>query len=380
MDLSMPKGQSINEGTNKVEYPVQYTHFDKATELVQTQGQNCFTSKIDIQHAFRLLPVLPAQMILLGIFWLCQFFVDTRLPFGLRSSPGIFNRFADAVWWIIQFIFNIKNIVHYSDDFFLVSSHNIQQAHTELSTVKSAFKHLNIPIAENKSEWPQTTITYLGILIDSTDLTIRIPDDKFNELTSILPKWLHRKKCTKKELLSLIGKLSFVCKVIRPDRMFLRHLISLSTTVNMLHHHITLNKNAQADINWWIDNLHHFNRKSIIPESLVLTSQDIKLFTDASNIGLGAIYEHHWIQSQWPPTFRPFSIDVKELFAIYAACLTWAPNGKDCKFLCSPTTNQSPQFGTLAQLLRTNSCHSFGKPMPLLSNMNSAFLSNIYLK
>ena len=339
MDLSQPKGHSINEGIDKEQYSVQYTHFDEATKLVQATGKNCLMSKVDIQHAFRLLPVLPAQLILLGIFWLGKFFVDTRLPFGLRSSPGIFNRFADAVCWIIQSIFKIKNIVQYSDDFFLVKTNNLSKAVLDLNTVKSAFKHLNIPIAENKLEGPQTSITYLGILIDSSELTIRIPHEKYLELSALLPTWLNRKKCTKKELLSLIGKLSFVCKVVRPGRMFLRRLISLSTTAKLLHHHISLNMNARADIQWWVDNISHFNRKSIIPESLILTSLDIKLFTDASNIGFGAIYDNKWIQSRWPHEFEKFSIDFKELFAIFAACVTWGPQWSG-KRICFFTDNK----------------------------------------
>ena len=166
IDLSQPRGQSINEGIDKDQYSVQYTHFDEATKLVRLTGKNCLMSKVGIQHAFRLLPVLPAQLILLGIFWLGKFFVDTRLPFGLRSSPSIFNQFTDAVCWIIQSIFKICNILHYSNDFFLVSTSNLNKAKSDLSTVKFAFKHLNIPIAENKLEGPQTSITYLGILID----------------------------------------------------------------------------------------------------------------------------------------------------------------------------------------------------------------------
>ena len=162
MDLSQPKGMSINEGIDKEEYSVQYTHFDEATKLVRAEGRNSLMSKVDIQHAFRLLPVLPCQWILLGILWLGQYFIDTRLPFGLRSSPGIFNRFADAVCWIIQHIFNIRNIVHYSNDFFLVSSNNISHAQSDLLTVKSAFTHLNVPIAENKLEGPHTNITCPG--------------------------------------------------------------------------------------------------------------------------------------------------------------------------------------------------------------------------
>ena len=64
--------------------------------------------------------------------------------------------------------------------------------------------------------------------------------------------------------------------------MFLRRLISLCTKVKCLHHHISINNSARADIQWWVHNIPHFNRKSIIPTSFIHTSQDIKLFTDAS--------------------------------------------------------------------------------------------------
>ena len=245
MDLSQPRNHSINDGIAKDNFPVHYSQFDDATNLVYNQGRHCLMSKIDIKHAFHLLPVNPAQWILLGIFWLGHFFVDTRLPFGLRSSPAIFNKFADAICWIIRHVYNILNIVHYSDDFFLVSSSNRQQAAQDLHIVKSAFSHLGVPIAENKLEGPSTSITYLGININSDDFTIRIPTDKYIELCTLLPMWLQRKKCTKQELLSLIGKLSFICKVVRPGRIFLRRLIDLSTSVQRLHHHISINKEAQ---------------------------------------------------------------------------------------------------------------------------------------
>ena len=323
LDLSQPMGASINEGISKDDFNVQYTHFDSATDLVFKKGKNCLMSKLDIKHAFRILPVLPCQWILLGICWLGQFFVDTRLPFGLRSSPGIFNRFADAVCWIIQNVYKICNIIHYSDDFFLVSPPEKRLATAEVEIVKSTFQHLGIPLAEDKMVGPSTIITYLGIQIDSNQFLISIPQEKYQELMTSLPFWRDRSKCTKQELLSLIGKLSFVCKVVRPGRIFLRRLISLSTTVDKLHHHLCLTKETRADIKWWIDFLPHWNRKSIIPETFYLTSSDIKLFTDASSLGFGAIYNNSWIQGRWGPQFDNLSIDYTELFAIVAAVLTW---------------------------------------------------------
>ena len=157
MDLSQPRGNSINDGINKEEFYVQYSHFDDATNMVHAMGKGCLMAKIDIQHAFRLLPVKQSQWRLLGIQWLGQFYVNTRLPFGLWSAPAIFNKFADLVCWIIQEITNNPNITHYSDDYFIVNSQDLQETEKELSTVKQIFQHLHIPIATEKIEGPSTT-------------------------------------------------------------------------------------------------------------------------------------------------------------------------------------------------------------------------------
>ena len=145
---------------------------------------------------------------------------------------------------------------------------------------------------------------YLGIAIDSTNLTISVPEDKYNELVILLPTWLQKRSCTKQQLLSLIGKLSFICKVVRPGRIFLRRLIDLGMSVKKLSHHININKEAQEDIKWWWEFLPARNRHSLIPESLLITSDD-------------------WIQGRWDVRSSLLSIDVQELFAIVAAVFTW---------------------------------------------------------
>ena len=254
---------------------------------------------------------------------------------GLRSSPSIFNRFADAVCWIIRFLYLIHNLIHYADDFFLASTQDLQQAKAELQVVISAFQHLGIPIALDKLVTPSTKITYLGIDIDSELSTISIPDEKYLEIMAVLPMWRDRKKCTKKELLSIIGKLSFVCKIVRPGRIFLRRLITLSTSVTKLHHHITMNNEARADIQWWIEFLPSWSRCSIIPDPTPTYSDALELFTDASFLGLGAIFRNQWIQAEWPEHLKSKSIDFMELFAILTATITWGSHfrGKRIVFI-----------------------------------------------
>ena len=66
-------------------------------------------------------------------------------------------------------------------------------------------------------------------------------DDKFHELLSELHSWSSCKKCRKRELLSLIGKLNFACQIIPAGRILLRRLIDLSTEASPPLHHVTIN-------------------------------------------------------------------------------------------------------------------------------------------
>ena len=327
-DLSYPKGESVNDFISKEDFSVQYSKFDAATNLVRLRGRNCLMCKMDIKHAFRVLPVHPSQWKFLGTRWLDYYFVDFRLPFGLRSSPGIFTRFADAVCWIIQNVYGLPYSVHYSDDFFIITLHRNSAIH-DFQLALQAFKDLGIPVAPDKTVGPTTRLPYLGVQIDSADLSMSVPDDKVNELLSLLTSWCKRRKCTKTELLSLTGKLSDVCKVVEPGRIFVRRLFDLAHSVTAGHHHITLNADARGDIQWWWDFLPTWRRTTIIPENYIIRDTDIRLSSDACKLGFGAVYGNSWIQAKWPPTMaalttgQAIDIDYLELFAIYAACATW---------------------------------------------------------
>ena len=44
----------------------------------------------------------PPGLVLLGMQWEGGLFVDTTLPFGLRSAPKIFTALTDAVEWTVK--------------------------------------------------------------------------------------------------------------------------------------------------------------------------------------------------------------------------------------------------------------------------------------
>ena len=216
--------------------------------MVKSLGKSALMTKLDIKYALRLCPVSPVDWHLLGTHWKGFCFIQLRLPFGLCSSVFIFDSFADTLEWILRNKYYLKVLSHYRDDFFTAGPAGSPQCQSSLKIIQQVFDKLGVPLTPDKLQGPTTVLTYLGIEIDSDDQVIRLPDDKYCDLHSQLTQWTGKKECTKRELLSLIGKLSFAAKVVRSGRLFLRRLLELSTTACKLHHHITLNAEARKDI------------------------------------------------------------------------------------------------------------------------------------
>ena len=106
-----------------------------------------------------------------------------------------------------------------------------------------------------------------------------------------LDHWHSRRKTTKQRLLSLIGKLAFAAKAVPAGRLFTRRFIYLSTTARHLHHYITLNAQARADIKWWRQFLPTWNGNTMFLETRWTEASDLQLYTDASGTkGYGAYF------------------------------------------------------------------------------------------
>ena len=98
---------------------------------------------------------------------------------------------------------------------------------------------------------PVTVLEFVGIILDTVKGEMRLSDEKIQALKELIQKGHTRKACTKRELLSLIGKLAHACKVVRPGRLFLRRMIETATKARQLEHWIRLNEQFRSDLAWW---------------------------------------------------------------------------------------------------------------------------------
>lgn len=333
-DLSFPSDSSVNSFIDPVMAAVQYETLDRVVELVQKFGHNCLMAKCDIQEAFRIIPVLPADRFLLGFAFKGQYYFDKCLPMGCRMSCSIFESFSSALQWVATNKLGVAGISHILDDFIFVGPANSSNVDSDLKKFLKMCKNCAIPIKQSKTVLPTTTIVAHGIEVDSQKMMLLLPQDKVKGCVDMLEKYKIRKRVTLRELQSLIGSLSFACRVVRPGRAFLRRLIDLTTKVNVQHHHIKLSAQARADLNAWHLFLRSFNGCSVFLNNVWLDSDQIKLFSDASgSIGFGAVFGSKWLCGNWPPLLAPLHITFKELFPIVLCLEIWGPALKNHKIL-----------------------------------------------
>lgn len=319
MHLSAPEGRSINDGICADEFSLHYVSIDDAVRVVQKHGRGALMAKVDIKNAFRLCPVAPADWPLLGIRWDNAYYVDKFLPFGLRSSPFLFNRLAEALCWILQHKFDIVDLMHYLDDFLSVQpAHPPSVASVRFRTMLAALESLQVPLAEGPDKVcpPSTTITFLGIELDSVQWEMRLPSTKLAELKTALDGWTKMDHCTKRELLSLAGSLSFAAKVVPPGRTFCRRLFDAAGALSDLDEVVPLSGEARDDIAWWHACIEAWNGRSLLIDAVWRKPADVDLYTDASNLGYGLVYGTQWTYGTWDQAQQLRSIEWRELFPI----------------------------------------------------------------
>ena len=160
LNLSAPEGHSVNDGIAKELCRVQYISVDDVVCKVLQVGP---VAKVDVQGAYRNVPVHPDDRGLLGMSWQGQVYVDVdaTLPFGLRSAPLMFTALGYAVEWIAK-ARGVGWLCHYIDDFVAVRVPRSLECRATLAVLKETSRCLGMPLDPGKEEGPAQVLPFLG--------------------------------------------------------------------------------------------------------------------------------------------------------------------------------------------------------------------------
>ena len=308
----------------------------------------CYYGIVDIESAYRWVPIYPPHSQLQGFRWQFEgeseasFYVDNFLCFGLNIAPAIFNRISTA---IVRMMTRAGHTcLAYLDDFLVIAE---DQAACRLAHLYLIHILIQLGFAVNWAKIVSATqrVCFLGLIIDSANSRVELPLDKLEKLRSLAADYILRTKVTKRELQVLTGHMAFASRAIYGARPFTRIFIDAVNGLKKSHYRLRLSLLHKSELAWWVDFAGTFN--GLCPCNMGRHRPVVTIYTDASFTGFGAVKGNDWLAGVWaniplpsylniavlnnfllchtlPASFDE-NINYLELVSAILALLIWAP-------------------------------------------------------
>ena len=256
------------------------------------------------------------------------------LPFGFSSAPYVFTSIFKPLQksWRSQGI----PIAIFLDDGlgggtdFVSAKVNSLVVHSDL--LKSGF----VP-NEEKSLWePVQVITWLGVVLDTIDGTIKATDERIEKLNAGLVELLScqpPRKVHVKRVASVTGQIISLSPCVGSvARIMTRFLFSVVNSARSWESEVFLSDDSLSEISFWKDNVVFLNSKVCWS----VQSLPVKVtFSDASNSACGAFVKNSNLvfHQNWSPVERAQSSTWRELKAVCLALEAFASHFSGVKVI-----------------------------------------------
>ena len=220
-----------------------------------------------------------------------------------------------------------RELLHYLDSFWSI--------HPNRSAAEAHAKEFDLICSDvgfsvqTKKDKIGTVANFLGIELDTTAMEARLSPEKLQRAIDLVHQTLQKTHITLEGLQSLVGFLSFACKVILLGRTFIRRLLNALSNVKGKVLHLTAN--MRSDLKWWKEFLPRWNGIRLLKTNKPI----VRLWTDASGrYGIGGYYlrqneleKNLSISAVFSKRFSTRlchrHINVKETFAIFHSLKVW---------------------------------------------------------
>ena len=267
---------------------VEYHHFkmDTINTVVSLMEKNCFMASIDLKDAYYTVRVDPSYQNYLKFQKNGQLYAYTCLPNGLSSCPRIFTKLFKLPLAELREMGFINSA--YIDDLYLQGS-DCTQCFKNITETLTLFDKLGFVIHPDKSQiLPSQEIVYLGFILNSVNMTIKVTPEKVSKITDICKSLLKKKYPKIRDVAKCLGMMVSNFPGVRYGPLHYRNLEfekieALKSNCGNYEKTMIFSDKAIFDLNWWIENI------SSSFSNIILDKVDATLYTDASKSGWGAV-------------------------------------------------------------------------------------------
>lgn len=302
--------RKLNEKTISDRYPMPEINY----VIDQLKGQQYFIT-LDLASGFHQIKMKEGDIEKTAFSINNGKYEFTRMPFGLKNAPAIFQRAIDDV--LREHIGKICYV--YIDDV-IIFGKSLDEVLKNLEIILKALNNANLKIQLDKSEFLHKEIEFLGYVITADGLKPNIKKieaiEKYPEPTTI------------KELRSFLGMMGYYRRFVKDFAKIAKPLTNLLRGEGChSNKRLKLTEGEQTCFK---------KMKSILSSSDILIYPDYNrpftLTTDASDFAVGAVLSQGEAQNDKPIHFasrtlshaeEKYSVPEKEMLAIYWALQTF---------------------------------------------------------
>jgi hypothetical protein len=184
LNLSAPKGNSVNEGIDKDEFPATMSSTEAWLKALYRAGRNCWICKTDWSDAYKHFAVRHEDTDLQWFSWGGKYFKELNLIFGSSSSAGIFD---DGAKVILDFVcrqahFQKSGLCQHLDDVCAAAPSTSDSASKFDNAFQDIADYTGVKLVlrddPEKSFAPSRTGTVFGIHYDTQRWTWQLPEEK----------------------------------------------------------------------------------------------------------------------------------------------------------------------------------------------------------
>lgn len=302
--------RKLNEKTISDRYPMPEINY----VIDQLKGQKYFIT-LDLASGFHQIRMKEGDIEKTAFSINNGKYEFTRMPFGLKNAPAIFQRAIDDV--LRKHIGKICYV--YIDDV-IIFGKTLEEVLENLETILKALNDANLKIQLDKSEFLHNEIEFLGYVITSNGIR---PNIKKIEVIEKYPE-----PSTIKELRSFLGMMGYYRRFVKDFAKIAKPLTNL-----LRGEGCTSNKKIKLSES---EKMCFRKMRSILSSSDILIYPDFNkpflLTTDASDHAIGAVLSQGEVGKDKPIHFASrtlsrseegFSVPEKEMLAIYWALQTF---------------------------------------------------------
>lgn len=292
---------------------------------------NDWLVKLDLSDAYLTVPVHSSHKKFLQFRWGGRVFQFRCLPFGLSSAPRVFTKLLKPIMAYLRR--QGIRLVIYLDDILIMNSCPAALV-KDLLLVRSTLEEVGFLINIAKSVLsPTQQLEYLGLLIDSTTMSLALTESKVTSIISACQKLLSAKEFPIWDISSLLGNFTWATTAVPFAQAHFReiqrlYLKEFKSSGGDLTHKTSLSPEARKDLLWWVQQLKLHSGKSFLS-----SDPDLVIFSDASLSGWGAACGNIRTGGQWDLSESICHINDLELKASFLALKYFAAAARDCAVL-----------------------------------------------